>query len=68
MQGLLDSLDEPACDAAMRTITSSVEKDMPWVKSLIAEEATLSDDIIEKIVAAGHKTLTREKQVDASVT
>lgn len=68
MQGLLDSLDEPACDAAMRTIGASVENDMPWVKSLIAEEATLSDEIIAKIVAAGRQSMTREKQVDAPVT
>ncbi len=68
MQGLLDSLDEPTCDAAMRAISSSVEKEMPWVKSLIAEGATLDDEIIGKIVAAGKKSLTRESQVDASVT
>ena len=68
MHGLLDSLDEPACDAAMRTISTSVEENMPWVKNLIAEGATLNDEIIEKIVAAGHESLTWKGQVDGSVT
>ncbi len=68
MQGLLDSLDEPACDDAMQTIGSSVEEHMSWVKTLIAEGATLSDEVIDKIVAAGRASLNRKNQADASLT